>query len=194
MKEEHYTIVATICLISLSVMTVLHLGWTDRRKILISGLKLLFYFYFPCYIKNRKSITHLFKSLLLPFAGLIRIISVVWDAGDFILSRMYGLIWLYSAIGTSIWKWRTDRHLTYYNTIFFLYQVGMLVYSASILYNGFGLTGQNVTISGVTRAGACIYLLKILNAPVYLKRNLDKPLICLSFFTPIIAVGLFLLL
>jgi hypothetical protein len=167
------------------------IGTGDQAVILCSGISLVFYLYFPLYLKQRRSIIHLIKSLLLPFAGCIILVSVFMEQYDFVFGRVLGLIWLYSAIGTSYWKMKTDFRFSYYNSVFFCYQIGMLIFSISLLINSYSLIGTVATVSILTKVGAYIYLLKLFNAFNYVARNKDNPLIVFSFFTPIISVGLF---
>lgn len=158
----------------------------------LSGFSLICYYYFPLYLKKRLSLIHLVKSLLLPFAGCVVLLSVFVNSWDYICSRILGIIWLYSVLGTSLYKFRSEFELTYYNSIFVLYQVGMLIFAATLIIGGYQIDNHDVSISSLTKAGAAIYLLKLLNVIDFIKRHKNMPLIIVSFFTPILSVMLFL--
>jgi len=158
----------------------------------ISGFLLICYFYFPLYIKKRLSLIHLIKSLLLPLAGCVVLVSVFFNQWDYICSRILGFIWLYSVLGTSLYKFRSEFKLTYYNSIFVLYQTGMLIFASTLIMDGYEIDKYGVHVSNVMKVGAAIYLLKLLNTKDFVSRHKNMPLIIISFFTPVLSVMLFL--
>ena len=169
----------------------------ESRLLFISGIAYLSDFYLPFYIKHRQSTIHLIKSILLPCGGMAIILSVLAEDYDFIFSRILGLIWLYSVTGTTWWalkKLINNFQVNFYEADLLFYQIGVLIFSISLLLQGYSVDGANVSIPLMAKAGALVYTFKLLNAPVFIRRNRDKPLIIFSFFTPMISVGLFILL
>jgi hypothetical protein len=191
-KSKTATVCAVLLLIACATLTYLLFGTSDKGLIFLSGILLVFYFYFPLYIRDRRSTIHLVKSLLLPIAGIAICLSVILEDYTFVLSRVPGVIWLYSAIGTTYWGAKTKPDLKPYNVFFLFYQIGILVFSTSLIISGYSIEGSGVTIPDATKLGALMYTAKILNSYTYIRANRDMPLIVLSFFTPIASVGLFL--